>query len=84
MERLLTSNVSVSNGSIKCPIGKPIFAVNLPLKLLRAAFVNADTGQYWNSISLSIYLDQMMAQFEPNCKVQNSQNFGVFDERPIF
>ena len=36
MERLETSNVSISNGNIKCPIGKLSFAANLPLKLFRA------------------------------------------------
>ena len=44
MERLETSNVSISNGNIKCPIGKSIFAVNLPLKLFRATVANADIG----------------------------------------
>ena len=29
MEKLYTSNVKASNGNIKCPIGKTIFAVNL-------------------------------------------------------
>ena len=38
----LDSHVSVSNGNIKCPIGKSIFAVNLPLKLFRATVTNAD------------------------------------------
>ena len=44
MERFLTSNVSISNGNIKCPIGKSIFAVNLTLKLFRATVANADIG----------------------------------------
>ena len=34
MERPKTSNVNISNGNIKYPIGKSIFAVNLLLKLL--------------------------------------------------
>ena len=42
MERLQTSNISISNGNIKRPIGKSIFAVNLPLKLFRATVANAD------------------------------------------
>ena len=37
-------NVSISNGNIKCQIGKPIFTVNFPLKLYRATVANADTG----------------------------------------
>ena len=44
MERLKTSNVSISNGNIKYPIGKSIFAVNLPLKLFPATVANADIG----------------------------------------
>ena len=34
--------VSISNAIIKCPIGKSIFAVNLPLKLFRATVAYAD------------------------------------------
>ena len=29
---------------IKCPIGKTLFAVNLPLKLFRTTVANADIG----------------------------------------
>ena len=32
-KRLQTSDVSISNGNIKCPMRKSIFAVNLPLRL---------------------------------------------------
>ena len=42
MERLQTSNVSISNGRIKYPIEKSIFAVNLPFKLFPATVANAD------------------------------------------
>ena len=44
MERLQTSNVSISNGNIKCVIEKSVFAANLPLKLFRATVANADIG----------------------------------------
>ena len=44
MERLYTSNVRINNGNKKCPMGKSNFAVNLPLKLLRATVTNADAG----------------------------------------
>ena len=44
MERLKTSDVSISNRNIKCPIGKSIFAVILPLKLFRVAVANVDIG----------------------------------------
>ena len=44
MERLYTSNGSISNGNIKCPIGKSIFAAILPLKLSHATVANTDLG----------------------------------------
>ena len=44
MERLYTSNVSISTGNIKCQIGKSIFAVILPLKLSHATVTNTDLG----------------------------------------
>ena len=44
MDGLETSNVSISNGNIKCPIGKAIFAVNLPLKLSPATVAHTDNG----------------------------------------
>ena len=37
-EETLTSNVSIKNGNIKCPIAK------LPLNLFRATVTNADIG----------------------------------------
>ena len=43
-ERLSTF-ISVSNGSIKCPIGKWIFAVNLELEFFSATVANADIGR---------------------------------------
>ena len=43
MEILWTSNVSISNGNIKYPIEKIIFAVNLWLKLFPATIANANT-----------------------------------------
>ena len=36
--------VSISNYNTKYPIGKSIFAVNLPLKLFPATIANADIG----------------------------------------
>ena len=40
---ILTFSVSISNGNIKYPMGKSIFAVNLPFKLFRVSGANADT-----------------------------------------
>ena len=42
MERLKTSNACISNGNMKYPIGKSIFAVNFPLKPFLATVANAD------------------------------------------
>ena len=44
MERLETSNLSISNYNIKYPIGKSIFSVNLPSKFFPTAVANADIG----------------------------------------
>ena len=46
MERLdfQCQPASISNGNIKCPIGKSIIALNFPLKLIRATVANADLG----------------------------------------
>ena len=75
MERLYTSNVSVTNSNIKCSIGKSIFAVNLPLKLFRATISNADTGSLKSLHALfDIHLDRMLAKFESTCMVLSVQN----------
>ena len=57
----------VSNGSIKCPIGKSSFAVNLQSKLFRPTIFDADTGSLKSLHTLfDIYLDHKLAKFEPN------------------
>ena len=79
MERLQTSNVSISNGNIKYPIGKSIFAVNLPLKLFRTTVANADIGSLKSLHTLfDKYLDHMLVQFAQNWMVQTTRNFEVF------
>ena len=85
MDGLWTSNVSISNGNIKYPIGKSIFAVNLPLKLFRATVANADTESLKSLHTLfDTYFDHMLAKFEPNCMVRNVQNFQLFDKERSF
>ena len=75
LERHQTSNVSVSNCNIKYPIGKSIFAINLPLKLFCATNANADTGSLNSLCTLfDTYLDHMLTIFEPNLMIQNVQN----------
>ena len=66
MERLQTSNVSVSNGNIKFPIGKLTFALNLPLKHFHATVANAKTGSLKSLHTLyDTCLNHMLAIFEP-------------------
>ena len=85
MERLLTSNISISNGNIKAPIGKSIFAVNLTLKLFRATVANADIGNLSSLHTLfDTYLDHTLGKFEQNRMVRNIQNFEIFDKSPFF
>ena len=85
MERLQTSNVSSSNGDIKYPIEKSIFAVNLPLKLFRVIVANADIGKLKSLHTLlDKYLNHMLVKFEQNCMVQITRNFELFDEKRGF
>ena len=84
MERLQTSNVSVSNGNLKYPIGKSIFAVNLPLKLYRATFPNSNTESLKSLHTLlDTYLDYMLEKFEPYLIVQNIQNLGFWTKHRV-
>ena len=72
MERLWTSNVSV---------GKSIFVVNFPLKLLGVTVANADTGSLKSLHTIfDIYLDHILAQFQPNRMVKNV-NFELFEKK---
>ena len=79
-----TFDVSVSNGSIKCPIGKSIFTVNLPLKLYCATVANADTASLKFLHTLfNTYWNHMLAKFEANRMVQNVQNCEFFNKKPV-
>ena len=85
MERLSTTNVSISHGNIKHPIGKSIFAVNLPFKLFPATVANADIGSLKSLHTLfDKYLDHMLAKFEQNYMVQPTRNFELFDKKRVF
>ena len=87
MKRLQTSNVSINNDNIKCPIGKSIFAVNLPLKLFRATVANADTGSLKSLHTLFyMYLDYMLTKFDLNRMGQNVHKFELlkFDQKKSF
>ena len=67
MERLKAFNTSFSIGNIECPIGKSIFAVNLPFNLCRDTIANADTGSLKSLHTLfDTYLNHMLVKFEPN------------------
>ena len=85
MERLLTSNVSISNDSVKYPSGKSVSALNLPLKLFPATVANANIGSLKSVCSLfAKYLDHMLGKFEQNCMVQTTRSFELFDKKPGF
>ena len=86
MEKLLTFNVYVSNGNIKYPIGKTIFAVNLSLKIFRAIVTNnADIGSLKSLHTfLTKCLYHMLVKFEQNCMAQTTRNFELFDKKPGF
>ena len=67
MDRLQTSNVNISDVDIKYPIGKSIFAVNLPLKLFPATVANADIGSLKPLHTfLKKCLYHMLVKFEQN------------------
>ena len=54
----------VSNGNLKYPFGKSIFAVDLPLKLFHATVSNANTESLKSFHTLfATYLDYMLAKF---------------------
>ena len=64
----------VSNANLKYPIGKSIFAVNLPLNLFRATVANDNTESLKSLHTLfDTYSDYMVAKFEPNRITQNVQ-----------
>ena len=54
--QILDFHISVSNGNMKCPIGKSIFAVNLPLQLFPAPIANANTRSLKSHHTLLIHL----------------------------
>ena len=85
MERLWTFNVSISNGNIKHPSEKSIFAVNLPLKRLPATVANTDIGSLKSLHTLfDKYLDHMLGNFEQSCMVQIIRNLELFDKKIWF
>ena len=82
MARLLTSNVSISNGNIKYPIGTSIIAVKLSLKLFPVAVANADIGSIKSLHTLfDKYLDYMLVKFEQKLYGPNYAKFWAFDKK---
>ena len=72
------------NGKLKCPIGKSIFAVNLPLKLLRATVANANAASRKSLNTLfDTFLDYMLAKFDSNRMIQNVQNLSVLTKKQV-
>ena len=83
MERLYTSKVSISNGNIKYPIGKSVFAVNLQLKLFPATVASADIGSLKSLHTfLKKCLYHMLVTFEQNRMVKLQEiYFEFFDKK---
>ena len=84
-QQLMKDDVSDSNGNIKCPMGKIIFAINLLLKLLHATVANLDTG------ILSRYVHNMIGIWIKCCQNLNpivwSKMYKIlsfFDKEPSF
>ena len=62
MERFNTSDVGMSNGKIKGPVGTSIFAENLLLQLFSATVANAVSESLKSLQTLfDTYLDHMLA-----------------------
>ena len=83
----LDSHCGISNGTMKYSIGKPIFAVYLPLKLFPATVANADIGSLKSLHTfLKTCLSHMLhvVKFVQNRMVQTTQNFELFDRKPGF
>ena len=86
MERLLASNVSISNGSTKCQIGKSFFAVNLPLKLFPAVLplllltleVQSFSIHSLKSVCTTCSSEIWTNSYGPNCT-----KFWAFDKNPF-
>ena len=69
----------------KYPIGKSIFAVNLPLKLFRTTVANADIGSLKSLHTfLRKCLYHMLVKFEQNRMVQTACNLELFDKKRVF
>ena len=67
---------------VKHPIGKSIFAINLPFKLFPATVANADIESLKSLHTLfDKYLDHMLVKFEQNCMIQTTRNFELFDKK---
>ena len=71
-----------SNGNIKYPSGKLIFAVNLPLKLFPITIANANIKRLKSLHTLfDKCLDHMLVKFERHFMVQTTRNFELFDKK---
>ena len=67
LSKMYGDNRLPMSASVKCLIGKSIFAVNLPLKLFRVTVKNADTGILKSLQTLfDTHWDHMLTKFEPN------------------
>ena len=76
------ANVSISNGNIKYPIGKSIFAVKLPFNLFPANVTNADIGSLKSPHTfLKKCLYHMLVKFEQNRMSKLHEIWSFFDKK---
>ena len=85
MEKLKTSDVSISNGKIIYPIGKTIFAVNLPVELFPATVSNADISSPKSFHTLfDKLLDHMLVEFNKTVWSELHEILSVLTNNPGF
>ena len=76
------TTVDISNGNIKYPIRKSIFALNLPLKLFPATGANAEIESLkFLHTFFKTCLYHMLVEFEQNRMAQTTQNFELLTHK---
>ena len=84
MEKLNTSNVSVSNGNLKYPIVKINFYSKFAFKTFPCYVANTNTESLKSLHTLfDTYLDYMLAKIEANCTVRNVQNLNFWTKKRV-
>ena len=81
----MSVSAMVTHGNINYPIGRSIFAVNLPLKLFRDTIVNADIESLkFLHTFLTKCLYHMLVKCEQIRIVRTTRNLELFDKNQAF